>query len=267
MKLSSKRVIKASEVEVLSHGFAPFRHAATEIAATSEFDDWRKSVEEEIEQLRRGAQEEAEAIRKNAEEQAAAILAEAHQAAAALREEQAQLGFEEGFQKGKETGYEQGLREGRQVAEENVRQEWTSLLQQLADTVSAAAAVRDLALERAEEDILKLSLAVAEKIIRRTISDDITCTVGIVKEALQRVNGGTEVIVRVSPNLLEIMEANRDLLSSVKGIEKIEFVADSNVEPGGCLIETDFGRIDGRLDTRIAAVTSALMEVLEDGQD
>lgn len=275
MKLSSKRVIKASEVEALrskadvgKSGCLPCcDEGASEVAATSELDDLRESIEKELEQVRIKAEEDAAAIIKSAEKEAEAILAEARSTAAELREEQAKLGFQEGFKKGEEQGYQKGLIEGKREAEEAVRQEWTSLLQRLTDTVSAAVTVRDLALERSEEDILKLSLAVAEKIIKRSISYDMSCTVGVVKAALERVSGGTGVRVRVNPDLVMAMEENREWLSSVKGIEKLEFVEDPNVEPGGCVVETDFGRIDGRLDTRISEIASALMEVLENDQN
>lgn len=276
MKLSSRRIIKAAELqaadELTEHSQVQSSPAADSAGDETLVTSLRffvaskhQRLEEQVRKVREEVRREAEHALEQARMEARQILEQARIESEKLKAQQAQLGYQEGYAKGQDEGYKAGWTEGLAKAREEVRQEWSDQLQKLVDTIKEAAAARDQALERAEEDVLKLSLAVAEKIIRGRVSYDPAVTVNVVRAALERVNGTSRVKVRIHPSLLLAMEESKDELLAVKGIDEIEFIEDSRVKPGGCLIETDFGRIDGRLEGRLEAVAQALMEVMYGG--
>ncbi len=272
MKLSSRKIIKAADLEAVAETVSSYRPPVPHQAEGQAFglvsqrrDSQRQSESDESRQLLRQAQQEAESVIRQAEQQAAQIIAESEAEAEQKVQQQTEAGYEEGYQQGRQEGYQTGYSEGLAQAQEEVANAWKDKLQQFAEVVTQAAAARDSALELGGEDVLKLSLAVAEKIIRSRIAHDPMVTVNVAEAALRRVNGSSRVKVRVHPSLLLVMEEHKAQLMAVKGIDEIEFVEDAQVEPGGCLIETDFGRVDGRLSSRLEEIAQAIMEVMYSG--
>ena len=62
-----------------------------------------------------------------------------------------------------------------------------------------------------------------------------------------------------SATLAEEEEIRRLFLDA----KTITFVEDESIQPGGCIIETDLGRIDARLETRLDLMKKELLEVME----
>ena len=117
---------------------------------------------------------------------------------------------------------------------------------------------------QSEGDIVQLALAVAEKVIRERIKQAPQVTVNVIEAALA-LPGAERVRVKVHPTVAALLQDNSDLLQGVQGFEGIEFVEDVSIEPGGCVVETEFGSVDGRLDTRMSQIAQAVMDVMRDG--
>ncbi len=65
----------------------------------------------------------------------------------------------------------------------------------------------------------------------------------------------------MSPLDIERIGANVERLNATVGrLGEAQIVADANVPPGGCLIETQHGHIDGRLDTMLQRIASELCD-------
>ena len=54
-----------------------------------------------------------------------------------------------------------------------------------------------------------------------------------------------------------------DLLSLLDGIKNLEIVDDRRVGDGGCVIETNAGTIDAKIETQLAEVERALANAIE----
>ncbi len=183
-----------------------------------------------------------------AQARAVAIVAEAADKAA----EKEETAFRQGYQRGLAEGKKQFLAqiEGQ--------------LEKLEMILQEAVSVRQAAMELAEEDLIKLSLLIAEKIVRKEIQLDAEVTKRVLAEAISYLGGATKIFVRVNrqdlPTLAEGEEEIRRLFLEAK---TITFVEDESIQPGGCIIETDLGRIDARLETRLDLMKKELLEVME----
>jgi len=62
------------------------------------------------------------------------------------------------------------------------------------------------------------------------------------------------IAVRVNP-------ADADALEEIAA--PVTIVPDASITAGGCVVETDLGSVDGRLETRLDALRAALEAVLE----
>lgn len=163
----------------------------------------------------------------------------------------------------KEEGYAQGYEEGFQDGAEKARQDADYLLGLLEKTVEEGVRLRTSSLAALEDDVLKLSLLLADKIVRKTVEDDISWLEPIIKEALQSLGTIDEVTVYVSPLDFSLLKELEDSIQVSKRT-KVSFEPDPNLNQGGCLIESENGLIDARLERRLGRLGWRLMEVLYD---
>lgn len=199
------------------------------------------------------AKAKAEEIRQEAEEEVEALWAKTKTELEELRNQAQQEGFE--------AGYGAGYQEGSERADK----ETARLLHLLEETLTSAAAQRAAALARLEQDFLKLSIILAEKIVKRTIVHDPTWLKPVIEEAYSKLGTVTECVIRLSPDDYQVIQ-DQDIRVGGAGVERLVFQPDANLSPGDCVIETDSGTIDASLEKRLGKAAQYLMEVVYDEQ-
>lgn len=123
-------------------------------------------------------------------------------------------------------------------------------------------AERERFMREAEPEMLKLSLAVAEKVIGREVSTHPEIVLDLIRRSLKRLKDKSELRVRVNPDDLQaVREARADLLAAVDGIEKLELADDRRVGRGGCVIESPNGAIDARISTQLHELERSIAQV------
>jgi len=197
------------------------------------------------------AKRQAEEIVREAEEKAKLCLQQAEEEIESLR------------LKTKEEGYAQGYQEGLEDGEAKALKEAQSLLELFQETVEAGAELRARGLAALEEDCLKLSLLLADKIVRKSVENDVSWLRPIIDEALQALGTVGEITVYLSPIDFSLLEEREESLR-LAARTKITFEQDMTLGQGGCLIESENGRIDARLEKRLGKLGKSLMEVLYD---
>lgn len=196
-----------------------------------------------------------------AREEAARIIAEAHEEARRIIGE-AQAASEKLRAEARAQGMIEGESQGREEFERSVK----GLLDALAAARDEVARLRDTLLLEAEEELVRLSLGVAEHIVRREITLDPDFVLNTIRSALAEIGDKGRVRVRVNAwDLEKVRECRDDILRWAKDAHSIEIVEDPGVDQGGCVIETDFGSIDGRVATRLERVERAFESELEGG--
>lgn len=175
---------------------------------------------------------------------AAALVAEARREAdavrAALADERARA-----LQAARDAGYAEGR--ARAALE-------------VASVLGAARAEAAAAVSRAGAEALDVAAAMAERIVGRAVTLDPDVLAEIAGEALaacQTRRGG--VVLRVHSRLLGDLERHRLVLAARLGEgAALEIVGDDEIEPPGCVVDTAVGRVDARLPSLLAALTSSL---------
>ena len=81
------------------------------------------------------------------------------------------------------------------------------------------------------------------------------------QEALSHVEASTEFNVYLHPDDLDTLQrANSPLLSLDGGSDRTHFHNTNEVSRGGCLVQTRFGVIDGRRETKFEALKKSLLQ-------
>lgn len=172
------------------------------------------------------ASRKARGIMLDAQGRADQILREAEDQAAALYAEARRKGYEEGRQEGV-AEFSQGIVENNQRV--------------------------DVLLEQAEEQLLRLASGIAEKILGQELEQNHDAMVAIVRRAIAPMNRKKAITIRIHPKDREILELHRqDLLETMVNGGHVNFQTDPAIRQGGCLVETEHGSVDARLETQLA---------------
>ncbi len=174
-----------------------------------------------------------------------AILTEARAEAEVIRSEAYRVGFEA------------GLADGRRAAEA----EAAGYLGRLRAFVDAARLEHRRILREAEEQLLTLALAAAERVLSRKLEEsDRKLIADFIAEALQEVEnalGSPEaVVVRVNPQ-------DSDFASLVLAARDTKLLADPRVEAGGCVVETSAAVIDSTPTERLRQIARLFRQAHE----
>ncbi len=119
--------------------------------------------------------------------------------------------------------------------------------------------IREKVWRDAEQDLLRLSVRLAEKILGREIQNDAHAIASIVSTALQNARGLEKLTIRVNPQDLPVVEQELENFKTSGRRAFLNFAADPRVASGGCLIESEVGTIDARLETQFRVLERALL--------
>lgn len=194
---------------------------------------------------------EAEAVLSASRAEAAELIEDAQTQAEALRE----AAWQEGFHA--------GGAEARAAVEAELRAEWAGRQDALRSEIDAIAsdigAARESLWRSQESEMVALALDIARQVIKTEVSQNPAVVQAVLANALRRITDKDNVRVRVSvSDAPRVKEAREDLMEIVDGLRFIEIVEDRRVGDGGCVIETNAGTIDAKIETQIAEVARAL---------
>lgn len=196
--------------------------------------------------IRQQAQDEAVRIIADAETKAAEAIAEAK----AKMESQLKDGYSEGYKKGQEAGFKEGNLEAQRLTDR-----LHTIIERMMDK-------RQEILAETEQQIVDLVLLMTRKIVKVISENQRNIVVSNVVQALRKVKGRGEVIIRVNLNDVAMTTQHiKDFLSSAENIKNITVVEDSTVDRGGCVVETDFGSIDAKIVSQLNEIEQRILEV------
>lgn len=203
---------------------------------------------------------QGEAIIADAQRRAERIIADAHAQAEVEGAEMRAAAAVEGRAAGEEEGREAGEVEGRAA----VIAEWTPRLEQLSAALERATGIWESRMEAdlaaAGSDATQLALAVAERIVQRTIDADPAAVVDQVRAALELLIAPRSVEVRLHPDELETVRAAIPQLEErTAAASRMQLITDENVDRGGCIVRSGEGVIDARIGRQLDRVAAAML--------
>ena len=147
--------------------------------------------------------------------------------------------------------YEKGLVAARAKVTEEISAAVTDLREKLSHTLSELEPLYALIATRAERDLVKLALEIARKVVQREVSTDADIVLTLARVALERLHPRAVAKILLHPEDLEFVTARRHELSNTSALE---FAADASVGRGGCIIQSEHGDIDARIEEQIASI-------------
>jgi flagellar assembly protein FliH len=155
-------------------------------------------------------------------------------------EEERDIILEQAKKNGYEDGYNQAINDCEDIIQE------ASMIKERA--------LRDAEafLSNIEDETVSVIMDIARKVVGFEISFNREDILYIAKEALENCTHKEHVMLKVSETDYEtVIESKNKLIAMVQGVGDIEIKIDYSLEPGGCLLETPFGAVDGSASTRL----------------
>lgn len=225
--------------------------------ATVEAQRVVKEAEDQAFRMVRDKTEHAQQLKQDAESDAARTRAEAEAEAARIIEQaesRAKQIEQEAFERGRKNGEEAGITEG--------KAEVQRVIDRFHIVLSKAIERRNDIIEESESQVVSLVLSIAKKVIKVISENQKNVVINNVFQSLQKLKAKTEVIVRVNLADLEIATKHKeDILRMAERVKSITIAEDSTVDPGGCIIETDFGEIDARITSQLREIEDRILEL------
>jgi flagellar assembly protein FliH len=198
------------------------------------------------------AMEDAERIRATAAQEVDAWWQSRRDDDDQHREENARIGFEEGY------------RVGAEEATQSLVREWDGRMLEAESVVRQAYTAKDSIIAEAERFAVELSCAIAEKILDEQLSEAPEMAMKLFGQALSRRKEQGVIVLCVSPKQFAFVQAAKDeLISSLDSQAELQIVPDSTIKEGGCIVRSAFGSIDARIDTQLEAVKQQLLRIAD----
>lgn len=184
-----------------------------------------------------------------------------------------QAGFEKGLQEGRREGIVEGRRAGREEIERELRstrEAMSARLKRVDELLAGLASEVERRLASVEDEMVALCHAVVCRILGEQLLTPEGVS-GCVRQALSEVSArssleGTakgSVVVHLNPRDLSTMERDEALALWMRQSEAmpagVRWVADQQIDLGGCVIRSAEGSLDARLETQMAALRQILL--------
>lgn len=186
-----------------------------------------------------------EDVQQTAREEAARIIAQAE----ADREMIEQAAYERAVQKARET------------IDLEVQAKADELRAQLAETIEQISVLSNEIAERSEIELVELALEIARKIVGREVTIDREVALTLVKISLAKLHNRTFAKVHLHPQDFAYLEAHRERVNFHGSLELVE---DRSISPGGCLVHTETGDIDARIESQFDEIAHGLLGGMRD---
>ncbi|VAX17643.1 hypothetical protein MNBD_NITROSPINAE04-1773 [hydrothermal vent metagenome] len=184
-------------------------------------------------------------------DEATKIVEEAHDEAKKIRT----LAETEGHKEGYEKGYSDGLEKARPVTES-----FTTAIEEITR-------VRSEYYAQAEKEMIDLVISIANIVIGLEVDKDPSLARNVVLKAIDELRAKEEMTIRINPeDIAEAQKVIPELSDKVEDIEKVSFKADPLIARGGCLVETNIGMIDARLEIQLESLRKRLRQTLDESQ-
>lgn len=160
--------------------------------------------------------------------------------------------------------YENGLRQGEKAGMEIAERKIEALMPRFADAIAEVHKLKSKLYARAEKDVVKLALEVAKRIVHREIQADPEIIQTLVKVALSHVAVKSPATIRLHPaDYSYILQHRGELTQDTEEDREVVLLADKSIERGGCLVQTECGDVDARIEEEFLEVERSFFDTQE----
>ncbi len=165
--------------------------------------------------------------------------------------------LETGLPRTVESARAEGRAEGERAGAASASAALQPLLDRLSNTIADLASFRSRFRRESEPELLRLSLAVARKILHRELTVDPHSLLGILKAAIASINQAELLSVRAHPDDAAALSAR---IGALELPDAVEILPDRTLERGSVILSTRRGQIDASIHTQLAEIENGFAD-------
>lgn len=197
--------------------------------------------------LKAEAEAEANRIKSEAQMEADKLRSDAQAYSQQLEADTSKKGYDEGYEKGYQLG----------------RVEADRLVDRLNTIITKTIERRTAIIEESEAQLVQLVLQISKKVVKVLSENQKNVVINNVVQALRKIRSKTDIIVHLNMADMDIAsERKKDFVRMMERIGNLSLMEDGNVDPGGCIVETDFGEIDARIASQLREIEDKILEAV-----
>ena len=155
----------------------------------------------------------------------------------------------------------QGYEAGRTESEQKARTELEAVMARLVNAITELAGMRSEMRRRAEQDVVKLALLIAKRVLHRELTVDENAMTALARVAFETLARAENYKVTVHPRFAQAISAA--LPAGLAGRVRVE--PDPSRDPGTLLIDSPDGLTDASIDTQLEEIGRGLTDRLARG--
>ena len=153
-----------------------------------------------------------------------------------------------------------GRREGELALRSAMEQQWQDELAKLQQVMVQSAEIGPKLRRQAEEELVRLSVAIARRILHRELTIDVEALTGLVKAAFDRLDQREIQQVRTDLPSLPIVEK---VIAGLNLPKPVRVVADGRMRRGSLVIETRRGQLDASVDAQLQEIERGFTDIVQ----
>ncbi len=160
-----------------------------------------------------------------------------------------------------ETEYHKGYEEGKQEVEKYLSEKHNQEMLDQAEEFYKILKTFEEKIKSYDNNFHKVVIGVSQKISEKILKRELeqkSIIAEILDKHLNKVIGANDIIIKLNPSELSIVEKTSKEKMEKIGISRIRFEASEGIQKGGCLIETEIGNLDARIESQLNEITKAL---------
>ncbi len=155
--------------------------------------------------------------------------------------------------------YALGLDEGRKSAFEEKSNELEEGLRNLHSVLASLERLKTDLVQHNEAHLIRMITHISSKLVGREIETDPSVIVNILNESAQATQEDERLKIYLSPRDAEFVQGlSKDRGSSLELLKRSEILASDQIHDGGCVIETNYGRVDATIEARVEKLWETL---------
>lgn len=219
-----------------------------------------------FEDLQGEAENYLEAVRLKARGILANALAEAQKQKNEILEDAEKI-----REKAQKEGFLEGLRQGEEKAEEKIREKVEVRVQvEAKEAISSAengmrrlltqcSSLKEELTQNWESAFLHLISRIAKVVIRRELKNDPQITMQWIREMFELSSSESSLVLHLNPEDATLLKSSLERLSGeFRLLGKLEVKANPALERGDCILKSENGQLDQRLDVQLARIEEEL---------
>ncbi|HEV2693248.1 MAG TPA: FliH/SctL family protein [Verrucomicrobiae bacterium] len=156
------------------------------------------------------------------------------------------------------TAHENGRREGESALNEQLLHQRSQTIELQRGILESIQRTLPQIVRESESSLIEIALEAAKKIVADMPIDQ-AMVEAVVREALRQTEDTAEITIQLHPEDLALLRQHQSpLLNGLPEAGPLRFTHSSEISRGGCIIQTRFGVIDARRETKFEQLRQSL---------